>query len=637
MGMSAKRPMNGSPLFRLKRLCPLVVLAFAFFPLHLTAQKEPISVVVDTRDSTKKLFHSELAIPVHAGPLTLLYPRWGIPTYRMPDAVINDIVWLRMTANGRRVEWKRDPVDMFAFHLVVPEHAKVLNVAMDVVAPSQRYDLNAATADLFILDWYTLVLYPQGPIVRDIPVVATIRLPNGWKYGSALKTSGIADGVIKFAPASLWTLLDSPILAGKYFRSFELQSPSRPPVFLDVAADSAEVTEVPREWRERFRRLITEAGALFGGYPYASYHFQIALSDEVGNDGLEHRESADLRMASRSFLDDALRLSWGYLIPHEYAHAWNGLYRIPAGLVRRDFQEPQTTELLWVYEGLTRYLNWVLAARTGILTTEEARDYVALLAAQVAHRSGREWRSLQDTAVSAGILNDAPDQWQSLRRGTDYYDESLFIWLEADSIIRRVTNGKRSMDDFCRAFFVYNGRQGEIAPYTFDEVVATLNAVAPYDWKAFLRARLDMTGPDRNPLDGLAASGWDLVYGDVPNRVQVARDKVRQTVEERFSLGLLLADDGVAVDVVRDSPAWKAGLGPYMKVLAINGQAWSPQNLRQAIGAGKSSVRLTVQDGSGTWQAQVKVQKSYPKLKRNGNMDTLSEMLNPISATAAMH
>jgi predicted metalloprotease with PDZ domain len=209
--------------------------------------------------------------------------------------------------------------------------------------------------------------------------------------------------------------------------------------------------------------------------------------------------------------------------------------------------------------------------------------------------------------------------------------------LEADSIIRRVTNGKRSMDDFCRAFFVYNGRQGEIAPYTFDEVVATLNAVAPYDWKAFLRARLDMTGPDRNPLDGLAASGWDLVYGDVPNRVQVARDKVRQTVEERFSLGLLLADDGVAVDVVRDSPAWKAGLGPYMKVLAINGQAWSPQNLRQAIGAGKSSVRLTVQDGSGTWQAQVKVQKSYPKLKRNGNMDTLSEMLNPISATAAMH
>jgi predicted metalloprotease with PDZ domain len=555
----------------------------------------------------------------------------------MPDAVIDDIVWLRMTANGRAVEWKRDSVDMFAFHLVVPEDAKVLNVAMDVVAPSQRSDLNAATAELFILDWYTLVLYPQGTSVRDVPVVAAIRLPNGWKYGTALKTIGNAGGLIKFAQVSLWTLLDSPILAGKYFRSFELRSPSVPPVFVDVAADSAEVTEVPPEWRERFRRLITEAGALFGGYPYASYHFQIALSDEVGNDGLEHRESTDLRMSSRSFLDSANRLSWGYLIPHEYAHDWNGLYRIPAGLVRRDFQEPQTTELLWVYEGLTRYLNWVLAARSGIFATAEARDYAALLAAQVAHRSGREWRSLQDTAVSAGILNDAPDQWQSLRRGTDYYDESLFIWLEADSIIRRVTNGNRSMDDFCRAFFATNGRQGEIAPYTFDEIAATLNAVAPYDWQAFLRTRLDTTGPDRAPLDGLTASGWDLVYGDVPNRVQVARDKVRQMLEERFSLGLLLANDGAVIDVVRDSPAWKAGLGPYMKVLAINGQAWSPQNLRQAIGVGDSTVRLTMRNGSQTWQAEMKAQKTYPTLKRNGNRDTLSEILKPITSLTAVH
>jgi predicted metalloprotease with PDZ domain len=555
----------------------------------------------------------------------------------MPDAVIDDIVWLRMTANGRAVEWKRDSVDMFAFHLVVPEDAKVLNVAMDVVAPSQRSDLNAATAELFILDWYTLVLYPQGTSVRDVPVVAAIRLPNGWKYGTALKTIGNAGGLIKFAQVSLWTLLDSPILAGKYFRSFELRSPSVPPVFVDVAADSAEVTEVPPEWRERFRRLITEAGALFGGYPYASYHFQIALSDEVGNDGLEHRESTDLRMSSRSFLDSDHRLSWGYLIPHEYAHDWNGLYRIPAGLVRRDFQEPQTTELLWVYEGLTRYLNWVLAARSGIFATAEARDYAALLAAQVAHRSGREWRSLQDTAVSAGILNDAPDQWQSLRRGTDYYDESLFIWLEADSIIRRVTNGNRSMDDFCRAFFATNGRQGEIAPYTFDEIAATLNAVAPYDWQAFLRTRLDTTGPDRAPLDGLTASGWDLVYGDVPNRVQVARDKVRQMLEERFSLGLLLANDGAVIDVVRDSPAWKAGLGPYMKVLAINGQAWSPQNLRQAIGVGDSTVRLTMRNGSQTWQAEMKAQKTYPTLKRNGNRDTLSEILKPITSLTAVH
>ena len=625
-----------APLVRTRvgRLCSIVLLAFLFFPLHLTAQQEPISVVVDARQSARKLFHSELAIPVHAGPLTLLYPRWGIPTYRMPDAVIDNIVWLRMTANGRPVQWKRDPVDMFAFHLVVPNGVKTLNVAMDVVAPTQRSDLNAATTELFIVDWYTIVLYPQGVSVRDIPVLSSIRLPDGWKYGSALKTANKADGLTKFAPVSLWTLLDSPVLAGKYFASFEVSSPSAHPVLVDIAADSAELAELPPEWHRRFERLVREAGALYGGYPYHSYRFQIALSDEVGNDGLEHSESTDLRMASRSFLDDALRLSWGYLIPHEYTHAWNGLYRIPAGLVRRDFQEPQTTELLWVYEGLTRYLNWVLTARTGILTSEEARDYVALLAAQVAHRSGREWRSLQDTALSTGILNDAPDEWQSLRRSVDYYDESLFIWLEADSIIRRVTNGKRSMDDFCLTFFSPKGRQGQFVPYTFDELTATLNDVAPYDWKAFLRARLDTTGPDRAPLDGLAASGWDLVYGDVPGSIQVARDTAHHTVQERFSLGLLLGDDGGVSDVVRDSPAWRAGFGPFMKVLAINDTAWSPQSLRQAIGLGDGTVRLTVRNGSQIWQAEMKTQKSYPKLQRNGNMDTLSEVLKPISSTA---
>jgi predicted metalloprotease with PDZ domain len=555
----------------------------------------------------------------------------------MPDAVMDNVAWLQMTANGGPIEWKRDPVDMFAFHLVVPEDVKVLKVAMDVVAPSQRSDLNAATADLFILDWYTLVLYPQGVDVRDLPIVAGVRLPDGWKFGSALLSRDNTHGLVEFEPVSLWTLFDSPILAGRHFASFEVSSPSAPPVFVDIAADSVESVEMPREWRRRFERLVQEAGALFGGYPYRRYRFQIALSDELGNDGLEHRESSDLRMASRSFSDDPLRLSSGYLIPHEYAHAWNGLYRIPAGLVRRDFQEPQTTELLWVYEGLTRYLNWVLAGRTGILTGEEARDYVALLAAQVAHRSGREWRSLQDAAISAGILNDAPDEWQSLRRGADYYDESLFIWLEVDSIIRRVTNGKRSMDDFCVAFFSPKVRRGQFVPYTFEDLTATLNDVAPYDWRDFLRTRLEATGADRAPLDGIKASGWDLVYGDTPGSVQIARDKTHHTVEQRFSMGLLLANDGTVIDVVRDSPAWKAGLGPYMKVLAVNGTPWSPQNLSQALGLGDSTVRLTVRNGLITWQAEIKAPRNYPKLKRNGNVDTLSEILKPTTWTETSH
>ena len=620
-----------------------LLLAIAFLlPARTAASPPPILLYVDASDSARKLFHSELAIPVQPGPLTLVYPRWGIPTYEFPSGVLNDIVRLKMTGNGRPLEWKRDLVDMFSFHIVIPDNVSTLNVAMDVVAPAHRSDLNAATAQLFVLDWYTLVLYPQAAATDEVPIEARLRLPAGWKHGCAIAPVRTVDGVIEFPQTSLTTLVDSPVLSGKYFKTVELQSGSAPPVFVDIAAETAEAADLTREWQARFRRVIQEGGTLFGGYPYQQYHFLLALSDEVGNDGIEHRQSSDIRMGLRSFSDEANRLAYGYLLPHEYVHAWNGKYRIPAGLVTRNFQQPQTTELLWVYEGLTRYLNWVLAARSGILTLQEARDYAALLAAQTAHRSGREWRSLQDTAVSTGILNDAPDQWQSLRRGVDYYDESLFIWLEADTIIRRLTQGKHSLDDFCRAFFGPQKNPLDMKPYTFVDLVAALNGVMAYDWKAFFDTRLNSTGTDRAPLDGLFASGWNLAYGNTPGSVQAARDKIHQTVEERFSLGLLLQEDGTIIDVVRDSPAWKAGLGPDMKVLAVNQRPWSPQALRDAIAADSSStapVRLSVQNGSRTFQGDVFEHRgaSYPQLERNTAQDVMGDILKPSSSLAQTH
>ncbi len=613
-----------------KRSLGVALLAPLLLAPVAAAQPQAMRVTVDARDVARKLFHSEVEIPVRSGPVTLLYPRWPITTYRMPDSVIDNIVWLQMTAEGHRLEWKRDPVDMFAFHVVIPSGVQRLQVAMDVVAPGGRSDLNAVASNLAILHWYTAVLYPQGADVRELPVSARLILPTGWSGESSLKKIADADNRIEFGQVSLWQLLDSPVLAGKYISSFEVSSSSKQPVFVSVAAGSQEGASVPTDWRRRFERLVAEAGALFGDYPYSSYRFQIALGDELGNDGVEHRQSTDIRMSSGSFTSEAGRGSWGYLIPHEYTHAWNGLYRIPAGVLRRDYQEPQTTELLWVYEGLTRYLNWVLGARSGVLSQEEARDYVALLAAQVTHRSGREWRSLQDTAVSTGILNDAPDQWQSLRRGVDYYDESLFIWLEADAIIRRTTNGRRALDDFCRAFFSSKGLVDKSVPYTFKDITQTLNAIAPYDWGTLLRTRLDAVGPDRAPLDGLRASGWELSYGETPGSIQIARDKARHTVEERFSVGLLLSEDGNIIDVVRDSPAWKAGLGPDMKVVSVNGKPWGSQVIREAIAS--RSVQMTIRSGVSSWDTVVSVPSGnrYPKLTRNENADTLSELLKPL-------
>ena len=618
----------------------LLAVIAAILPSCLFAdERHPIGLYVDASDSARKLFHSELAIPVQPGPLTLVYPRWGIPTYEFPDAALNNIVRLKMSGNGQTIEWKRDLVDKFAFHLVVPADVKTLNVAMDVVAPPERSDLNAATAELFVLDWYTLVLYPEGAAADETFLAAQLKLPAGWNAACAIAPVRTMGSVIEYPEVSLTTLVDSPVLSGRYFRTTELRVGSAPPVFVDIASETDEAGDLSREWQDRLRRVIEETGALFGGYPYRQYHFLLALSDEVGDDGLEHRESSDIRMSLRSFSNEANRLAYGYLLPHEYVHSWNGKYRIPAGIVRRNFQEPQITDLLWVYEGLTRYLNWVLAARSGILSQQEAHDYVALLAGQTDHRSGREWRSLQDTAVSTNMMIEATDQWQSLRRGADYYDESLFIWLEADVIIRRTTQGKRSLDDFCRAFFGSVEKPPHIKPYTFEEIVRAMNDVAPYDWSAFLTNRLNATGSKRAPLDGLVASGWSLTYGKAPGTVQSARDKVHHTVEERFSVGMLLQEDGVIIDIVRDSAAWNAGLGPGMKVLTVNEHPWSPESLREAIASDRTSVepiRLSVRNGSKILQSSIDdhLGARYPQLERNTAQDIMGDILRSKDSAA---
>lgn len=609
----------------------LLVLTLA---IGLTAAaEEPVSLYVDATDIGRKLFHSELAIPVRPGPLTLVYPKW-IPGYHAPVGPLNNMVRLKMSGNGRPVEWKRDRVDMFAFHVVVPAGVTKLNIAMDVVAPTQPdFDFGAASARLFVLEWNEVVLYPDGAASDEVSVHAQVRLPAEWKYACAIPAARAANGLVELPEVSLKRLVDSPLLSGEYFKTVKISS-GPAPVYLDMAADNPEALEITPQWEAHFRRLVAEAEAPFGRPHYEQYHFLLALSDELGDDGVEHRECSDNRVGARIFSDNAVRLSYGYLFPHEYAHAWNGKYRYPQGLATRNFQQPQTDELLWVYEGLTRYLNWVLAVRSGILTPEEAHDYAAILAAGMDHRSGREWRSLEDTSISAPLLSFAPEKWQSLRRSVDYYDESLFIWLEADTIIRRQTQGKQSLDNFCRAFLGAPMGAQQSAAYSFDDVVATLNSVAQYDWAKFFETRLSATGTDHAPLNGLTASGWDLAYGDTVGSVEAARDEVHKSIDERFSLGLVLRQDGSIVDVIRDSAAWKAGLGPGMKVIAVDGRTWSSRALRDAIGAdrqSKAAIAVLVQNGSAIFQAAVDDHRGtrYPRLERNAAPDLMSDILRP--------
>jgi predicted metalloprotease with PDZ domain len=613
------------------RLLPLLIVPVLLLELSAAAaaqQRQVISLRVDATDVGRKLLHSDMQIPVTPGALTLVFPKW-IPGEHAPSGPLNNVVWMKFSTGGRPVSWTRDPVDMFAFHLQIPPGAQQLQVALDYALRPDE-----ATPFLLYLFWNAVLLYPQVANTDDIQIQGEIRLPSGWKYACAMSGKALADGTIRFPVTSLTTLVDSPLLAGIHFRSFTLDNGAIP-VTMATAADSEEGLDLSPQLLESFKRVIRETDALFGARHYEHYVFLLALSDEVGEDGTEHHQSTDITLRERGLLDPSDQIASLYLVPHEYVHSWNGKYRRPEGLYTTNYQDPMKGSLLWVYEGLTRYLNWVLAARSGLFTPEQARDYAAVIAAETEHRSGREWRPLEDTAVSVQLLYGG-DEWESLRRTTDYYDESLLVWLEADQIIRSKTSGQKSLDDFCRAFFGPPGGPPTVKPYTLSDLVDALNGIASYDWADFFQRRVYET--DQAPLAGLSASGWNLIYGETPGPVLVARDSDHHTVEERYSIGLLLhADDGTIVDVVRDSPAWHAGLGPGMKVLAVNGRVWSAQYLRDAIAADRKTsapMQMTVQSQSAIFRTAIDDHKGlqYPRLERNSGGDTLSELLKPRAA-----
>lgn len=613
------------------KLLPKAILSVLLLVLGTGAaapRPQVISLRVDATNIARKLIHSEMEIPVTVGTLTLVFPKW-IPGEHAPSGPLNNVVWMKFSAGGQPVAWTRDPVDMFAFHLRIPTGAQKLEVALDYALRPDE-----ATPSLFYLFWNAVLLYPRVVNTDDIQIRASIRLPAGWKYACALAGEGLADGTIQFPVTSLTTLVDSPLLAGVHFRTFTLDNGVLP-VTIGAAGDSEAALNVTPELLENFKRVVRETDALFGARHYEHYVFLLALSDEVGEDGTEHHQSTDITMREHGLVDESDRIASVYLLPHEYVHSWNGKYRRPADLYTTNYQDPMMGSLLWVYEGLTRYLNWVLAARSGLFTDEQARDYAAEIAAETQHRSGRAWRPLDDTAVSVQLLYGG-DEWESLRRTTDYYDESLLVWLEADQIIRSKSSGQKSLDDFCRAFFGPPGGSPMVRPYTLADLVDALNAIAAYDWAGFFKRRVYDVDPA--PLEGLTASGWNLAYGDVPGPVLVARDTDHRTIEERYSIGLFLrADDGTIIDVVRDSPAWQAGLGPGMKILAVNGRTWSAQNLRDAIAADRGAsfpMEMTMQSQSAIFKTSIDDHRGlqYPRLERNSAPDTLSELLKPRAA-----
>jgi predicted metalloprotease with PDZ domain len=610
------------------------------------AEKDPVRIAVDLRDSPRHVFHAKLKFAVKPGPLTLVYPKW-IQGEHAPSGPIVNLTGLKMSAGGKEVAWRRDDVDMYAFHLDVPQGAEMLEVSLDYLSPpetSGSHDRSDATAKIAVLNWYLVTLYPQGVKTDDLTYQASLQLPTGWKYGTALPVAQETSEEIAFAPATLTTLIDSPVITGEYFRNIDLAPGQKPEHAIHIAADGPDALAASTSEVQHMRQLVAESGALFGARHYRRYDFLLALSDKMPPDGVEHHESSDNRTPETLFLDPDVRETQMDLLAHEFTHSWNGKYRRPAGLVTPDYQTPLKGDLLWVYEGLTQYYGVMLSARSGFWTPQRLREYLAATAAYLNDRPGRTWRDLQDTAIAAQILYSAPVAGSSWRRSVDYYDEGTLIWLEADTIIRRESNGKKSLDDFCRKFYGGENSVPKVVPYTFADVVAALNEVTRFDWSSFFAERLTTHGPGA-PLGGLVNSGWKLVFTETMNEHQRSEEIVSQEVDVQYSLGFDVHASGVEesdriLDVIPGSPADKAGLAPGMHLLAVNGRRWTPELLRDAIKRAKSNkeaIELLAENNDyfQTYRVEYHGGEKYPHLEAiSGKSDVLSEISRMKAAAA---
>jgi len=609
-------------------LCLLVCSVSTF-----AATAPTVTISVDATTAPRKIFHATLKIPATAGDLTLYYPKW-IPGEHAPDGPVIDLAGLKFSAAGKSLKWRRDLLDGWTIHVEVPAGASEVDAELDYLSPATPESGftagSSATDKLTVISWNQVLLYPKGWKSDDINYTASLKIPEGWKFGTPLPVSNQSGNEIHFSTVSLTTLVDSPVITGEFLKVVPLAQD--PPTEMDIAADSAAALDAPAEVWDHYKSLVDQAQKLFGAHHYRDYHFLYTLSDHVAHFGLEHHESDDSRVEERDLVDETGRKLSAGLLPHEYVHSWNGKFRRPYDLATPDYEQPMQDDLLWVYEGLTDYLGFVLTARSGLLTTTQDIDDLALTASALDHLPGRQWRNLQDTADAAPELYFSPGAWYSWRRGTDFYSEDTLNWLWVDVIIRQQSKGQKSMDDFCHLFHGAPSTGPALKTYTFDDVVNALNQIAPYDWRGFWAERLTDHGPGA-PLGGIEGSGWKLTYTDMPSEMLNDAAGADHFVPAGHALGLNLRDDGGISDTIEGELAAKAGIGPGMKVVAVNGRRFTPEVLRDAIKSAKTGtapIELLVEntDYYKTYKLDYHGGEMYPHLVRDDSKpDLLTEIL----------
>jgi predicted metalloprotease with PDZ domain len=601
------------------------LLLLAATPL-LAQTGSTIQLTVDATHAPDRIIRTNMVIPVKPGPITLYYPKW-IPGEHQPDGPIANVAGLQFSGNGKRIPWERDLLDVYTFHLTVPAGVSELHVHFDYLEPSGfggHYTSGVSATDkLVVVSWNQNLLYLAGVRAQEQTFHATLVLPQGWKYGTPLPVESEQGDSITFKPVALNRLVDSPVIAGQYYRTINLTPPGEPIHHeIDIVADTPEALDMSPQVQKEMTDLVAESGRLFGARHYRDYHFLLTLSDYVAHFGLEHHECDDSRLPLNTLLSPNAAYVVGSILPHEFVHSWNGKFRRPNTLSTPYYEVPEETNLLWVYEGLTDYLGHVLAARSGLWTKKEFHQYFASIAASLGPgRPGRTWRPLQDTASAVpGMFGYGG--WMNWRRGSDYYQEGDLLWLEVATIIARESHGKKNFDDFCHLFYGGPNDGPQLKPYSFDQLVDALNQIVPYDWAHFLRERLDSVSPNA-PVGGIEGSGWKVVYNATPSGG--GRSSFRGMVDAAYSIGLTVSGDGSVFDSIWDGPAFKAGVSPGMKIVAVNGRAFSPEVLNQAIKQSPTSskpIDLLVENDNYLKNCEVDYHGGprYPHLVREPNV-----------------
>nr|WP_235075815.1 peptidase M61 [Asticcacaulis sp. AC460] len=593
-----------------------------------------MTVAVDATDLNQRIIKIQQTVPAKPGPLVLMLPKWLPGKHHPANGNIQRIAGLEITANGQSVKWTRDPVEMNAFHVDVPAGAGELKIAFQYLAPTASSTARIVlTNDMMNIQWEFASLYPAGYYAARIPVTASITLPDGWGYATALETATKTGNTVQFKTTDYETFVDSPLFSGRYFKTYDIGPAGSVPVRLNVMGDKPGQVEASEEIVAIHRKMMVQAYKLFGGHHYDHYDFLVSGTDWLGDIGLEHHQSTEIGMEPKWLTDWKNEYVGRDVLTHELVHSWNGKFRRPADMWTPNYQVPMRGSLLWVYEGQTQYWGHILAARSGLYSKDQELEYLAIMAAGLDNLPGREWRDLADTTNDPAMSARAAQTWRAWQRSEEYYTEGYLIWLDADTLIREKTNGKKSLDDFAKTFFGVNPGSRTPVTYTFDDIVAALNSVYAYDWATFLNTRLHSEGPGA-PLDGITRGGYKLVYTDTPTAYYKATEALRKNVNLTYSLGIAVnSKDAVISSVQWDSPAFKAGMAPNATLIAVNGKAYDADILKAAITAAKAGadpieLLVKIDDNYRTFKIDYHDGLRYPKLERvEGKKPLLDDIL----------